>query len=131
MMKPGLTPGYQEKITMTVSKQMLASCGGEMVHPTLSTVTMVYYMEWVGRKLILPYLEEWEEGVGASISVKHRAPAPIGKQVTFVATATKVKRNTVVCEVVAKHDRAVIGEAEFVQVILPKEKIQANIERMK
>lgn len=130
-MKPGLVPGYEESMTMTVSEEMVAAFEGEMVHPTLSTVTMVYYMEWVGRKVILPFLEEGEEGVGASINVKHRAPAPVGKTVTFVARVTEVTPHKVVCAVTAEHDRAIVGEGEFTQILLPKERIQENIERMK
>lgn len=49
-------------MSITVTEDMIAAFGGEMVHPVLSTVTMVYYMEWVGRKVILPFLEEGEEG---------------------------------------------------------------------
>ncbi|MBA4493412.1 thioesterase family protein [Paenactinomyces guangxiensis] len=130
-MKPGLVPGYEEKMVITVTDEMAASFGGEMVHPALSTVTMVYYMEWVGRKVILPFLEAGEEGVGASINVRHRAPAPLGKQVTFVARVTQSTPNKVVCTVLAEHNRAIVGEGEFTQIILPKERIRENIERMK
>ncbi|MEW9033370.1 MAG: thioesterase [Planifilum fimeticola] len=130
-MKPGLRPGHRETMSITVTEDMIAAFGGEMVHPVLSTVTMVYYMEWVGRKVILPFLEEGEEGVGGSITVEHRSPAPIGKQVTFVAEATEVKPNKVVCRVVAEHDKAIVGEGTFTQVILPVEKIHRRIEQMK
>ncbi|SFI84809.1 thioesterase family protein [Thermoflavimicrobium dichotomicum] len=130
-MKPGLVPGYQETMTMTVTEEMVASFGGEMVHPTLSTFHMIYYMEWVGRKVLLPFLAEGEEGVGVEIQVKHRAPAPVGKQVTFVATVTKVTPYNVVCTVMAEHDRAIVGEGKFVQAILSKKKIHENIEKMK
>jgi predicted thioesterase len=130
-MKPGLHPGYRETMTVTVTDDMVAQFGGKMVHPVLSTVSMVYFMEWVGRKVILPFLEEHEEGVGASINVKHRAPAPVGKEVTFVATVKEVMPNKVVCDVIAEHDRAIVGESEFTQVILSKERIRENIERMK
>lgn len=130
-MKPGLVPGCEERMTITVTDDMVPSFGGQMIHPTLSTVTMIYYMEWVGRKVILPFLEEGEEGVGASINVKHRAPAPVGKQVQFIAKVTEVTQSKVVCNVIAEHDRAIVGEAEFTQVILPKERIRENIERMR
>lgn len=130
-MKEGLNPGYQASLTIQVTEDMAAGFGGQVVHPVLSTVSMVYYMEWAGRKVILPFLEEHEEGVGASINVKHRSPAPIGKTVTFVATAKEITPKKVVCEVIAKHDKAIVGEAEFTQVILPKERMIENIERMK
>jgi predicted thioesterase len=130
-MKSGLTLGHQETLVITVTKEMAASFGGEMVHATLSTVSMVYYMEWVGRKVILPFLEEDEEGIGGAISVKHCAPAPIGKQITFVATVIDITDRKVVCSVIAKHNRAIVGEAEFTQMILPKAQIIEKIERMK
>lgn len=129
-MKPGLEPGYQETMTVVVKEDMVASFGGQMVHPVLSTVSMVYYMEWTGRKVILPFLEDDEEGVGASIDIRHLAPAPVGKTVSFVATVKVVTPQKVVCDVIAEHDRAIVGEGEFVQVIVPKEKLKANIERM-
>ncbi|PTX63323.1 putative thioesterase [Melghirimyces profundicolus] len=114
-----------------MTREMTASFGGIEVHPTLSTVTMVYYMEWVGRNIILPFLEKGEEGVGGAITVKHRAPAPVGKQVTFTAEATEVKTNQVVCRVEARHDKAVVGEGTFVQAILLKQQIRDRIEEMK
>jgi predicted thioesterase len=130
-MKQGLELGHQETISIVVTEEMAASFAGQMVHPVLSTVHMVYYMEWAGRKVILPFLEEGEEGVGATIHIRHIAPAPIGKRVDFTATVIERTDNKVVCQVKAEHDRAVVGEGEFVQVILPLAKIEANINRMK
>jgi predicted thioesterase len=130
-MKPGLIPGYQETLTITVTEDMVALFGGQMVHPVLSTVSMVYYMEWVGRKVILPFLEEGEEGVGVAIDVKHSAPAPVGKKVTFIATVRETTPTKVICDVIAKHDRALVGESRFVQVILPKRELEEKIEQMK
>lgn len=131
MMKPGLAVGHQENVTITVTDEMVAAFEGKIVHPTLSTVTMVYYMEWVGRKVILPFLELDEEGVGGAISVKHCAPAPVGKTVTFTATATEVKPNKVICHVTAHHELAMVGEGEFTQVILSRQLIQERIESMR
>ncbi|MGA8942453.1 MAG: thioesterase family protein [Thermoactinomyces sp.] len=130
-MKPGLEPGYKETMVVVVKEDMVASFGGQMVHPVLSTVSMVYYMEWTGRKVILPFLEDDEEGVGASIDIRHLAPAPVGKTVLFVATVKVATPKKVVCNVMAEHDRAIVGEGEFVQVIVPKEKLKESIERMK
>ncbi|MCS1351720.1 thioesterase family protein [Mechercharimyces sp. CAU 1602] len=129
-MKPGLIPGIRKEKTITVKEEMVASFGGVKVHPALSTVTMVYYMEWVGREIILPYLEEHEEGIGAKIQVVHHAPAPIGKEVTFVAEAVEVKKRQVICRIEAHHDRAVVGSAHFTQAILPKEEIKVRIQEM-
>jgi fluoroacetyl-CoA thioesterase len=130
-MKPGLLPGIRETMEVRVTRDMTAAFGGVEVHPVLSTVSMVYYMEWVGRRILLPYLEEHEEGVGGAISVRHRAPAPVGCSVIFTAEVVKVKLNKVICRVQAEHAKAIIGEGEFVQAVLPKRVIKERICKMK
>lgn len=129
-MKPGLFVGYEERMDIVVTEDMVASFGGEMIHPVLSTVSMIYYMEWVGRKVILPFLDDEEEGIGASIFVEHRSPAPVGKKVTFIATVTRVVPGKVICHVQAKHDQSIVGEGEFVQAIVHKKRIQQKIKAM-
>ncbi|SFT01704.1 thioesterase family protein [Marininema halotolerans] len=130
-MKPGLQPGIEEQMVVTVAGEMTASFGGVEIHPVLSTVTMVYYMEWVSRKIILPYLENGEEGVGGAITLEHMAPAPVGKVVTFTSTVVEVTSNRVICEVKAEHDKSLVGEGTFHQVILPVEKLYQRIQEMK
>lgn len=129
-MKPGLKPGHREQMQVTVTGEMTASFGGKEVHPTLSTVAMIYYMEWVGRQVILPFLEEGEEGVGSEISIQHRAPAPVGKEVTFTAEVIEVKPPKVVCRVRAEHDKSLVGAGTFVQAILSKQGILERIRQM-
>ncbi|SDX24141.1 Predicted thioesterase [Marininema mesophilum] len=130
-MKQGLQPGRQEQMEVTVTSEMTASFGGVEIHPVLSTVTMVYYMEWTGRNILLPFLEEGEEGVGGAITLHHRAPAPLGKIVTFTAEVIEVSASRVICQVKAEHDKALVGEGTFQQVILPVEKLYRRIEEMK
>ncbi|MGF7088171.1 putative thioesterase [Kroppenstedtia sanguinis] len=129
-MKPGLKPGHRKQMQVTVTDEMTASFGGNQVHPTLSTVSMIYYMEWVGRQVILPFLEPGEEGVGSEISIQHRAPAPVGKEVTFTAEAIEVKPSKVVCSVRGEHDKSLVGAGTFVQAILPKQGILERIRQM-
>jgi len=57
--KEGMDIGRQESIEVKVTEEMFASFEGEVVHPVYSTVAMVYHMEWVSRKIILPFLNEW------------------------------------------------------------------------
>lgn len=128
--KPGLNVGHRETMSIVVAPDMCPAFGGVQVHPTLSTVSMIYYMEWVGRRVILPFLEEGEEGVGAAISVEHRAPAPVGKEVTFTAEAVEVAPRRVVCRVWAEHDKGIVGEGMFHQAILPRQKILDRIASM-
>lgn len=54
-MKQGLKLGKEESIEVIVTEDMFASFEGEVVHPVYSTVAMTYHMEWVSRKIILPF----------------------------------------------------------------------------
>ncbi|TFB19535.1 thioesterase [Filobacillus milosensis] len=127
-MKPGMEVGRQETIHIQVTEDMFASFEGNVVHPVYSTVAMVYHMEWVSRKIILPFLEDHEEGMGAAVQVKHIDAAPEHANVTLTATLTEFRDNQLVLTTVeARHNDQLIGKGEVKQVILPKEMIQKKI----
>lgn len=122
-MKSGLNIGQKESIKITVSSDMFAQFDGNVVHPTYSTVSMIYHMEWASRKIILPFLEEDEEGMGGAVSAKHLAPAPEGSKLTIIAELIEYDRNIVITKVSVIRDTELIGIGEIKQVILPKRKI--------
>ncbi|SDH92045.1 Thioesterase superfamily [Alteribacillus persepolensis] len=119
-MKPGLEEGKTMTMTFTVTEDMFAAFEGELIHPTYSTVSMVYHMELISRKLILPCLESEEEAMGASVSVEHSAPSPLGTTVTVKATLAKIRPRSVTTHVVLENERETIGEGEVKQAVLPK-----------
>jgi fluoroacetyl-CoA thioesterase len=123
-MKPGMKVGETAVVQAVVTPDMFAQFEGKVVHPAYSTVSMVYHMEWASRKIILPYLEEDEEGIGAAVSVKHIAPTTEGSTVTVTATLTEFRDNVVMTKVEAKNEAQLIGVGEVKQVILSKEKIK-------
>lgn len=126
-MKTGMQVGDSAFVTAKVTPEMFAQFDGEVVHPAYSTVSMVYHMEWAARKIILPYLEDDEEGMGAAVSVKHVAPTTEGSTVTVVATVTNIQNNIIVTKVEARNEEMVIGIGEVKQVILPKKEIQRKM----
>jgi fluoroacetyl-CoA thioesterase len=123
-MKPGMEVGQTATVEAVVTPEMFAQFEGSVVHPAYSTVSMVYHMEWASRKIILPYLEDHEEGIGAAVSVKHIAPTTEGETVTVTATLTEVKDNVVITNVEARNHQRLIGIGEVKQVILPKQTIK-------
>jgi fluoroacetyl-CoA thioesterase len=123
-MKPGLVKGHTATLEVMVTPSMFAQFEGRIVHPTYSTVSMVYHMEWASRQIILPFLEEEEEGMGAAVSVQHLAPAPEGSQLRIIAELINYERNIVVTKVSVLHDTELVGTGEVKQVLLPKEKIE-------
>ncbi|MBA2875184.1 thioesterase family protein [Thermaerobacillus caldiproteolyticus] len=128
-MKSGMKVGDTAVVQAVVTPDMFAQFEGNVVHPAYSTVSMVYHMEWASRKIILPYLEENEEGIGAAVSVKHIAPTTEGTTVTVTATLTEFRDNVVITKVEAKNETQVIGVGKVKQVILPKQKIQQMLQQ--
>jgi fluoroacetyl-CoA thioesterase len=122
-LKPGLKIGHTATIETTVTSEMFAQFEGKVVHPTYSTVSMIYHMEWASRQILLPFLEEHEEGMGGAVSAKHLAPAPIGSKLMIIAELTKYERNVLITKVSVYRETELIGIGEVKQVILTKKKI--------
>lgn len=126
-MKDTLQIGLSKTMTITVTEEMFAQFGGELVHPTYSTVAMVYHMEWVSRDLLLPYLEAHERGIGAEVSLKHIAPTGLNSVVHVTATVKEISSKKVVMEVVAENERGIIGKADFTQGVLPAHLLEKKL----
>lgn len=125
-----LQPGTTEEFSVTVTEDMLPVFEGQVVHAVMSTVSMIYYMEWAGRRVILPYLEEDEEGSGFAVDIKHVGPAVVGQEVTFRATCVQVTEKRVVCEVTADTTRNRVGVGTFTQAIFKKDEIKRRFEEL-
>lgn len=130
-MKPGMEVGQQATINVKVTPDMFAQFEGNIVHPAYSTVSMVYHMEWAARQIILPYLEEHEEGIGGGVSAKHLNPTPVDSEISVIATLREVKGKAVICDLEVRNEKEKVGEGEVTQYILPKQMIQEKIESMK
>ncbi|WP_079508560.1 thioesterase family protein [Mesobacillus jeotgali] len=122
-MRDGLKAGQTASIEVIVTPDMFARFEGKLVHPVYSTVSMVYHMEWVSRQIILPFLEEDEEGMGGAVTVKHVAPCIEGAEVVITATVTDLQGNTILTNVRAESKGRLVGVGEVKQVVLPKAKI--------
>lgn len=126
-MKQGMEVGRVETIDIIVTEDMFATFEGDVVHPVYSTVAMTYHMEWVSRKIILPFLETHEEGMGASIQLNHLALSPLGSKVNLTAVLVELRNNVVVTEVTARNHIGIIGQGIVKQIILPKETIAQKL----
>ncbi|ASK61962.1 thioesterase [Virgibacillus phasianinus] len=126
-MKSGMDIGRTETIEIEVTEDMFASFEGSVVHPVYSTVAMVYHMEWVSRKIILPFLEDHEEGMGGAVQLKHISPSPLHSKVKLTATLVEYKNQQVRTKVEAYNEQGLIGKGEVKQVILPKEMINQKL----
>jgi fluoroacetyl-CoA thioesterase len=130
-MKDGIKIGQTAMFECVVTPEMFAQFEGQIVHPAYSTASMVHHMEFTSRKLILPYLENDEEGMGAAVNLKHIAPAVENNKIKFTAKITKIENNMVYAEVEARNEERLIGKGSVLQVILPKEEITRKLENGK
>ncbi|AND39853.1 MULTISPECIES: thioesterase family protein [Cytobacillus] len=128
-MKPGLQIGNQAVVHAVVSPEMFAQFEGEVIHPAYSTVTMIYHMEWASRLLIIPYLDEEEEGIGGAVSARHLSPSPEGSSIIITATVSKLDGNSVYSTVTVHNGKILAGEGEVKQVILKKSRIAEMLKR--
>ncbi|MCS7059164.1 MAG: thioesterase family protein [Meiothermus sp.] len=134
-MKP-IPIGYQAIFETVVTDEMTVDFEqGDpqlgKLHPVYATYWMAKHMELAGRKIILPFLEENEEGIGSKVSVDHQASALPGMRVRIVAEHLRTEGNRVHARCTAWNelgDR--IGEGYTEQVILPKEKLRRIFERL-
>lgn len=129
-MKPGLKVGLSAEMEITVSSDMLAAFDGQTVHKLYSTSNLVHHMEWVARRILEPYFEEHEEGMGYYAAVSHLMPTICGMKVKLKATVRKIKDKKITCEVEAFNPRGKIARGTIVQAIVEKSWLENKIKEM-
>ncbi|MEJ2358866.1 MAG: thioesterase family protein, partial [Deinococcales bacterium] len=102
------------------------------LHPVYATYWLTKHVELVSRKIILPFLEPGEEGIGHAVSVTHLASALPGMRVRLTARFTGQEGNRVFADVRAVNELGdVVGEGSTTQVILPAAKLEAAFTRLR
>lgn len=124
-----IPPGFQGRLSVVVTDEMtvnFAELG--RVHPVYATYWLAQHLEEAGRKVIEPFLEEGENGIGSAVSVRHLAPALPGTRLDVVCEFAGMRGNRVLVNGrVTADDGEVIGEGETEQTILPTEAIERRI----
>ncbi len=128
-MKPGLTVGHTAEVTFTVTPEMCPAFDGHVVHRVCSTWSIVHYMELAGRMVLLPFLEDDEEGVGSHVTCDHLGPALVGVTVRVTATATRVSDRELVCDCTAFRGERKLATGRTVQRIFPKTVLERLLSR--
>jgi fluoroacetyl-CoA thioesterase len=117
--------GYEARLGVVVSNDMTVEFGElGALHPVYATYWMAKHMEEAGRKIILPFLEPDEDGVGSALSLRHHAPVLPGARLEVIARYEKTDGNRIHarCEV---RDEAgtLVGEGSTEQVVLPRDSL--------
>lgn len=118
--------GTSASMTVTVSPEDRAAFDDEDVHDVYGTAAMVRHAEQVSRRLFRPCLEDGEEGVGASVALRHLGPVPVGAEAVLTATVTEASPRKMVTEVAIHHGGALVATASFTQVVIDLERWQGR-----
>lgn len=121
--------GYSARVTFVISKEMTVDFEELGPGPDLyATYWMAKHMEEAGRKIILPFLDEHEDGVGRSVGVTHLAPAAPGTRVHVDARYERSEGNRIfaACTATAVSGE-LLGRGTTEQVVLPKSRIEEMI----
>jgi len=129
-MKPGLRAGQSTEIEITVTQEMLAAFGGKVVHELYSTSALVQHMEQVARKLIVPYLDKHEEGMGSYVEVSHLMLTIPGMKVRLKATVSDVRDNKIIAVVEAYNPRGRIARGVVTQAIVEKAWLEKKMKEL-
>jgi len=121
--------GYEARLAVVVTEEMTVDFGElGRVHPVYATYCLCKHMEEAGRKIILPFLDDEEEGIGSAVSVRHLAPAVVGQRIEVVAQHRGTERNRVTVRCRATNAAGeLIGAGETEQTILPRKRIEELI----
>ena len=127
-MRP-IPQGYEARLEVVVTEAMTVDFEElGRVHPVYATYSLCKHMEEAGRKIILPFLDVGENGIGSAVSARHLAPAVVGQRLVVVAEHVATEGNRVHARCRATNEAgALIGEGETEQTILPRESIAARI----
>lgn len=130
-MRP-IPAGYEATFETVVSEAMTVEFEElGRVHPVYATYWLVKHMELAGRKIILPFLEVDEEGIGSAVEVRHLASALPGMRVRVIARHERTEGNRVYALLEAYNELGdLIGSGRTEQVILPKAKVAALFRRL-
>ena len=96
------------------------------VHPVYATFAIARDAEWCSRLFVLEMKDETEEGIGTFVEINHHAPAFIGEEVMFEATADELKNNTINCSIQASVGNRVVATGRTGQKVLLKTKLEQH-----
>lgn len=135
-MKP-IPPGYRARHELIVEPRMTVDFEQDdpqlgQLHPVYATYWLTKHVELVSRKIILPFLEPHEAGIGFQVAVTHLASALPGMRVALEATHERSEKNRVYARVRAWNELDdLIGEATTTQVILAAGRLEQNFEALR
>lgn len=125
MVEPGITL-EQKRI---VSEEDSITFLGTDVRPSLSTPRMILWMEFAARDGVLPHLEQGQDTVGVRVDVRHLAATPLGQEVAYRATVSKVEGRQLTFEVEAHDGTETVGKGIHERYIIDVKRFAEGLKK--
>jgi predicted thioesterase len=126
MERPEFSPGLSARVELTVTDADTAQSLGSGDVPVLATPRVLALAEAATVAATARHLPAGVTTVGTRAEVDHRAPTPVGRHVTALATLAKVDGRKLVFEIVVRDGENVVAEARVERMMLDRQRFIAR-----
>ncbi|MFI5492211.1 thioesterase family protein [Actinoplanes sp. NPDC051859] len=123
---PEFTPGLSARVELTVTDADTAQSLGSGDVPVLATPRVLALAEAATVAATARQLPGGVTTVGTRAEVEHRAPTPVGHQVTALATLSKVDGRTLYFDVVVRDGEDLVADVRVERVLLDRQRFIAK-----
>ena len=123
---PEFTPGLSARVELTVSEADTAQYIGSGDVPVLATPRVLALAEAATVAATARQVPAGLTTVGVRAEVEHRAPTPIGRRVTALATLAKVDGRRLLFEVAVRDGETAVAEVRVERMILDRRRFIAR-----
>lgn len=123
---PEFAPGLSARVELTVTDADTAQSLGSGDVPVLGTPRVLALAETATVAATARLLPGGVTTVGTRAEVEHRAPTPVGRVVTAIATLAKVDGRKLLFEVEVRDGEAVVAEVRVERMVLDRQRFIAK-----
>ena len=124
-MQIGPARGESAAMDVVVTKSMTSKAAATA--RVYGSAALVEHMEQVCRVLLDPHLEDGEDAVGHGVDVTHRAPVPVGANITLTATVAEVRPQQLKCEVLVRQGGRLVARGSYSQKVVKVSEFDAEV----
>jgi fluoroacetyl-CoA thioesterase len=123
---PEFSPGLSARVELTVSDADTAQSIGSGDVPVLATPRVLALAEAATVAATARTMPGGVTTVGIRAEVEHRAPTPVGRHVTALATLTKVDGRKLLFEIVVRDGETLVADVRVERMILDRQRFIAT-----
>jgi predicted thioesterase len=119
---PEFSPGMSARVELTVTDADTAQSVGSGDVPVLGTPRVLALAEAATVAVTARQMPGGVTTVGTRVTLEHKAPTPVGRTVTALATLTEVDGRRLVFDVVVRDGEDVVAEVRVERVLLDRQR---------